>query len=160
MHYFPFAFPIILAFANRFRGGWLPTGHTELTRAIFAAIWAVVLVPYIGWWAVAAFVAVFIGSLVGHARFMGLASLSQYIDLGVTGLFNFAPLSYVLMLSGYPHAVDMWFICSVGKTAAYALGKYLPIGGAIPNFEQGPPLGEFFFWGRCGRGFGACALTP
>lgn len=138
----PLLAPMLFAFANRFRGGWLPTHHTTLTRAIFALVWAVVFAPVVQFWAFGAFAAVFAGSVVGHARFMGLARWWQYPLLALTGLANLCGVAAILWWLAFP---QWWILLLAGaaKPIAYQAGKICPTLGK--NFAQGPELGELFF---------------
>ena len=159
----------IAALANRHRGGWLPTGHTQIARLDFAAIMTALVLWRIGvpvWWIVPALLAGwFIGCLAGQGEGMwiGRASfenrytitprkwLTDAANLTGSGLCNVA----------VPVALLWWFgalwwpllIAGALKPLAYELGWRMPL--RLPGFSQGPELGEVAF----GAALGAAILT-
>lgn len=140
---------LVGAAANRHRGGWLPTGHTQLARLNFACIMTLILVAAGGhpsWWWLAFPVGWFFGCLAGQGEgmWMGRGGPGDNIwwdtaDLAGSGLWNVVVPVAVLWWTGVP---GWWWLLAAGlaKPAAYYVGNRLPV--HIQRMEQGPELSE------------------
>ena len=146
--------PVFFGFANRFRGGLWPTGHTELTRFLFAVWWAVGLAYFLHLQALWVVPAIGFMTVIGHARFMGLARWWQYPMLALTGVGNMFLLAVLFWYLG----LNWWIILLAGasKTPMYYLGDKI-LQPRISNYDDTKwwnsyGSGEFWFGVSCGIG--------
>lgn len=174
-------FTLFGAFAYRHRGGFLPTGHTQVARTDFAIMIALLFfgreaflhsTSMTDWmWMAAAILLVwvftFIDTLIGHAKWMGADTPLKVFMLGVTGLVNVMGLITVFWWWNNGHPLDPaqlsqallhhWpvymILAGALKSGAYVLGNYTPsITRWSPHFDRGPVWGEWYFGALIGLG--------
>ncbi|MCM8736020.1 hypothetical protein M5E06_17950 [Azospirillum sp. A1-3] len=126
---------LILALAGallyRIRGGWLPTGSTQLARAVWCLPTGV-LVWWLsggGWWTgVAAAVAAFLGLMIPHnyGQDMGRMTGREWLD----GLYMAAVGAARFGLIALPLAdPSLWWVAvaGAGQALCYWLGWRIPV---------------------------------
>lgn len=139
---------IIGAAANRHRGGWLPTGHTQLARLDFSLIMSALVWWSTGRWdvAICCIPAWAFGTLAGQGEgmWMGTGTSPLWRDalnlLG-SGLWNVCAVAAVLWwfdLAWWPMVV-----AGAMKAAAYWIGNRVPV--HVTAAEQGPELSEILY---------------
>lgn len=141
-------FPILAAFINRFRGGWMPTGRTQVARAGFSAAMSILFGLATGDWFVALLLlpAWFLGCLAGHGDGMSMGrGKASWIwsagDLFASGLANVGLVAGILWGFGY-----FWIpvvIAGALKWLAYEIGWRIP--DLAPGFHRGPEMGEVMY---------------
>lgn len=134
-------------FLYRHRGGWLPTGHTQLARFDFS-LGMTLLMMLVTWdWHMCFSLPLwFIGCLAPNGDWMNVANRQQFIWGIYSGLLNVGPVVVLAALFSYwPLAVAL-LVAGALKGPMYLLAKFIPM--EYPQFHRGPELGEFTF-GLC-----------
>lgn len=153
---------VVGAFANRHRGGWLPTGHTQIARLNFSVIVTALVLWHLApfsWPLIPLLLAGFMfGCLAGQGEgmWMGLGTSPLWrdaLDLFGSGLWNVAVPVAALWCFDAPH----WYVLLIAgalKPVAYFIGNRVPC--SVPHFDTGPELSEMFYGAVLGT---ACAAV-
>lgn len=149
------------AFLFRVRGGFLPTGSSLLARSLYAGGLTVAAVACrFDWMLLALFPAFLAGALFAWWDSIDLARnegkwVNDFAVMLGRGMIFTAPAGVVLYLLGYSSWV---FVFVAGLTCAplYELAWRIP--SQIPNFRQGPELGEAFFGAAIGAALAVSVL--
>lgn len=139
------AIPVFTGLVNRFRGGWIPTGHTQLARGIYsvlmaAVIWALTLNPLMSLITIPLW---FLGSLASNS-WMGITSIQEFFEGAASGWFNVFFVAMVLLYFHYDFGFLTLTIAGLSKGLCYLIAKYIP-NPNINQFHSGPELGEVLF---------------
>lgn len=146
-------YPFIGALANRFRGGWIGTGHTQWARAIFAVIMGAMLcVGLLNPWALVAIPLMFLGCLPGQGEDQAADTWAKRVGLGLSGTVNFLGIAIGAGLSGawLPLVTVVAILVGISKPATYMLAQKMP-NNLLPfllgqGFLRGPTeWGEVLF---------------
>lgn len=142
------------AFANRHRGGWIGTGHTQLARFDFAVSLAILYL--LGSWdwrgALVSVPLTFLACLIGQGVDMGDDTWKKAEGLAISGIVNISGIVTVAALSGlilHPLALLALPLAAIGKPLAYAVNRYIklpPITLFKESFASGTTeFGEVLF---------------
>ena len=143
------------AFLYRHRGGFLPTGHTQLARGDFSLGMAALLYLATGDWrfALASVPLWFLGSLAPNGDWMGIADLEQFGEGIVSGVLNVLAVCAAALLFGHWALAACLFVAGGMKGPAYLAGKFWPRWD-VPQFHAGPEMGECLFGAALGVAVG------
>jgi hypothetical protein len=145
--------PLFTGFLNRFRGGFLPTGSTQLARGIFSAGMSLVLLLMTGSWiaALAALPMWFVGLVIyGNGDWMGVVNTSQMWMGTLSGFINVMLIVVVLALGGFYGTAFTLLVAGLLKGPLYYVANRTPL--QIPNLREGPEVGEALFGVALGFG--------
>ena len=149
------AFTLIGAFINRVRGGFLPTGHTQIARAIYAAAFSGMVLIATGQWLLAMLClpAWFFGAMApndwGQVRSPG-----EVFQGAVSGVLNVVGVFTLLVAFGHPVGVLLLGV-GIAKGRLYWLAVH-KIPSRVPHL-QGGEIGEALFGAALGLVIGALA---
>ena len=117
----PFFLILVFGFLYRCRGGFLPTGHTQVARLIYWALpvgaWAAFHSPMLI--APVCALAAFLGLLIPHSPFMADASAKSVIGMALIGM---ARLALILAPLAYYHP---WIMAYAPIAGLSGLGYYI-----------------------------------
>lgn len=148
MHLNPFLaliIPFLSLFLNRFRGGWLPTGHTQVARGGWSIGMGLFTFIATGNWLVSicSIPLWMIFEMISPiGLWMGLDKWWQFPLATACGVLNVVGVVLLFWYFGY----GWYFILATSalKGVAYYVGDYL-IKSNIQNFRTGPEASECVF---------------
>lgn len=162
IHYLILALIFLLSGpANRFRGGWLPTGHTQIARAVFALIMGIFctlafssvlgLVTILAWG---------ICEFLPNGDYLGAASVWQVLEATGVGIGNvLLPVVSIYFLN-HRLAIPL-LIAGASKGAVYYIANHKnswwPL-GKIQGWSKGAEMAEGMFGWALGAGIALSAL--
>lgn len=148
------------ALTNRVRGGFLPTGHTQLARGIYAVAFAVMLaLPTLNWrLALAAVPALFLGAILGSNDWGLLRDWTEAREAILSGVLNVAPVALaVFFLAQHPVAASGYLLAAgLAKLPLYYLA--VKVIRSPVRYLAGGELGEALYGAALGLAIGGAAL--
>lgn len=129
---------------NRVRGGYLPTGSTQLARAIFAlGMGAMLAFAHLNPWLLLSTPLWFAGEFMPNGDYLGMTSVWQFLEATSVGIANvFLPALLVGWLGNH---IGAGVLVGAGalKGGCYLVAKYIP--SKIQGFQQGAEMAELLF---------------
>lgn len=129
---------------NRVRGGFLPTGHTQVARAIFAVGMGVMLALGQHDWRLLTTIPVwFVGEFAPNGDYLGMTSVWQFLEATSVGIANVFLPALLMGWLGYHFAAVALVAAGALKGVCYLVAKFIP--SKITNFQQGAEMAELLF---------------
>lgn len=129
---------------NRVRGGFLPTGSTQLARAIFAlGMGAMLAFAHLDPWLLLSIPLWFAGEFMPNGDYLGMTSWLQFLEATAVGVANVLLPALLAFWLGYQVATVALMIAGALKGVCYLVAKYIP--SKIPGFQQGAEMAELLF---------------
>lgn len=143
------AFALIGAVLNRHRGGWLPTGHTEVARADYAIGFALLAMLAAWDWRLAALAPImWLGSLAGNAAWFHVTSILDVIKGSGSGVLNVIGACAVIAIFAHWWLAAPLLVAGMCKGPLYWLSWRIP--SKVPALATGPEIGEALFGAALG----------